>query len=80
MQVPTFVIQSLVDPSGLRTCFDMPCALSGDSGNGTCTPQEVAGIQRYAASLQASVLAAQAQHGNRDGHFLTTCDQHKESW
>jgi hypothetical protein len=79
-QVPTFVVQSLVDPSGLNTCFKMPCHLSGDSGNGTCTASEVAAIQGYAASLQRSIITAQAQYGNRDGHFLTTCDQHEESW
>ena len=79
-QVPTFVVQSLVDPAGLNTCFQMPCQLSGDSGNGTCTAAEVAGIQGYAAALQQSILAAQEPFGDRDGHFLTSCNQHEESW
>lgn len=77
--VPFFVVQSAADTAGLSYCFRMPCRLSGNTGNGTCTPQEVAAIVDYGARMTSSVVAAQAAHGARDGHFITSCNQHEET-
>ena len=76
--VPTYVVQSLVDPYNLQYCYAMPCRLQGNTA-GTCSAAEVAATAAYAGQLGASIAAAQAAHGDRDAHFLTTCSVHEQT-
>ena len=69
-----WLINSLVDPSQLRLCFGLDCALGA-----TCTPAQTAAIQAYAGRLQRTMQAAVAVFGARDGYFLTTCAHHEQS-
>jgi len=78
LDVPTFVIQSMVDPANLGYCHRMPCNLNGNS-NGNCNAGEVQAIQAYATDISQSIAAAQKQFSDRDGRFLTSCSQHEES-
>ena len=79
LDVPTFIVQSKIDTANLAYCRRMPCRLSGDSGTGSCSPQEVASILAFGDAMEASIVTAQAAFGARDGHFLTSCNQHEES-
>lgn len=74
--VPTFVVQSLVDPYNLQYCGDGPCRLQGNTP-GTCTPAQVGDTTAFSHRLGDSIVGAQARHGDRDAHFLTTCSVHE---
>ena len=76
--VPTFVVQSLVDPAGMGFCFKVPCHLNGNTP-GSCTAEQLPLIAAYSAELRGNITAAQAKFGKRDGHFLTSCAQHEET-
>ena len=76
--MPTFVVQSLVDPYNQQYCYALPCRLQGNTP-GTCNASEVAAAAGFAGRLRASIVAAQAVHGDRDAHFLTTCAAHEET-
>jgi hypothetical protein len=78
LDVPTFVVQSLADPANLGYCFGIPCSLKG-STNGSCTAAETAAIGAFGQELKDSILTAQNAFGKRDGHFMTSCNQHEES-
>lgn len=76
--VPTFVVQSFADPANLGFCYQMPCGLSGESP-GSCNASEVTSIKAYGKELRDSILTAQGSTAARDGHFLTSCNQHEET-
>lgn len=78
LDVPVFVVQSMVDTANLGLCYHAPCSFNG-SLPGKCTQTEVSSMLQFATELGDSVVNAQAPFGNRDGHFLTSCSQHEES-
>ena len=78
LDVPTFVVQSLADPANFGICWGLPCSLKGnDPGN--CNAQELAAVASFGAWMGDNITLAQSQFGGRDGHFLTSCNQHEES-
>jgi hypothetical protein len=78
LDVPTFAVQSLVDPANLGYCYAMNCRLSGNTP-GSCNAAQVAAITEFSHELAGSITTAQAPFGDRDGHFFTTCTYHEES-
>ena len=73
--VPIFVLQSMYDTANLGFCFNLNCNLV----SGGCSPAQTAAIQEFHLEMMGNITAAQAQYGDRDGHFLTSCFQHEES-
>ncbi len=71
---PTFHVQSLYDTYNLDYCFRFPCALGT-----SCNASEVAAAHDFRDRMEASIVGAEAAHGQRDGHALTACYQHEES-
>ncbi len=71
---PTFHVQSLYDTYNLDFCFRFPCALGT-----TCNASQVAAAHDFRDRMEAAIVAAEAAHGERDGHVLTACYQHEES-
>ena len=82
LDVPTFVVQSLVDPANIGFCWNpLGCQISGNTPgncNATSAPT-LADFADFSANLKGNITAAQAQFGSRDGHFLTSCNQHEET-
>lgn len=78
LDVPTFVIQSLSDPSNFGFCWGPPCKIKGNSP-GSCSTDQLAHFAEYSANLRENITKAQEDFGHRDGHFLTACNQHEES-
>ena len=78
LDIPTFVVQSVADPANFGICWGLPCSLKGNSP-GTCNAQELAAITAFGAWLAGNITAAQSAFVARDGHFLTSCNQHEES-
>lgn len=80
--VPTFVVQSLVDPANIAFCWNpLGCQISGNTPgncNATSAPT-LADFAVFSDNLKGNITAAQAQFGSRDGHFLTSCNQHEET-
>jgi hypothetical protein len=66
--VPTFVVQSMVDTANLGFCYKMPCGLKG-STDGSCSKPEVSSILEFAEQMKSSIMTAQAQHGSRDSKY-----------
>ena len=78
LDVPTFVVQSLNDPANYGFCWEPPCKISGNTP-GTCKAPELKAVAQYHEVLKNNITHAQAQYGTRDGHFLTSSNQHEET-
>ena len=82
LDVPTFVVQSLVDPANIGFCWNpLGCQIAGNTP-GNCNATSSPTLTDFAAfsdSMKGNITAAQAQFGSRDGHFLTSCNQHEET-
>lgn len=73
--VPFYNIQSMYDTANIGICGGLNCYLAA----GQCNDEEVSFIQTFHILLAESLLAAEAQFGDRDGHYLTSCYQHEQS-
>ena len=78
LDVPTFVVQSMVDPANFGICWGLPCSLKGNTA-GSCNAGELAAIQSFSAWMVGNITQAQSAFGARDGHFITSCNQHEET-
>ena len=70
---PTFYVPSLFDIHNLGYCFKFPCSLGA-----SCNASEVAAAHDFREWMEAAIVGAEAAHGDRHGHGLTTCYQHEE--
>ena len=78
LDIPTFVVQSLNDPASYSFCYKPPCGLKGNTP-GSCTAAQLKELVWYHNALQGNITHAQAAFGSRDGHFMTSCNQHEET-
>lgn len=59
-------------------CWKPSCSISGNTP-GNCKPAQLKDFAAYHGWLRGNITRAQAKFGSRDGHFLTSCNQHEET-